>query len=236
MRIVDFSPSHAEEAARLHIDGQPGTFLSSLGPEVLTVLYRVLPQSSAGFGYAMMGSPAGEAPADEAPADEAPVGEAIVGEGLAGFVSATTGVGSLFVDVLTRRLGQFLPALARCYARHPRLIWRSAQTLAYPLLVGHGADGAHSTAELLSIMVKPSLRSHGIGALLVNALVAECTARRIDLLDVTVDAQNQGARRFYERHQFQMLRAFALYGRTMCIYQRTLAQHDGQSGRQPTEH
>lgn len=210
MRIVDLAPAHAEEAARLHIAGQPGTFLSSLGPEVLTVLYRVLPQSSAGFGYAMMGTLSEDAR-----------------ESLVAFVSATTSVGSLFVEVMTQRLGQFAPALMRCYARRPTLIWRSMQTLTYPLRAGHGQGDVEQTAELLSIMVAPALRSQGIGSQLVTALVAECAARRIAWLDVTVDADNRGARRFYERHQFVVMRTFSLYGRTMCAYRRTLDHNGG---------
>src|SRR4051794_17725984 len=52
MTLVKLSSRHAEDAARLHIAGQPGTFLTSLGPDVLTILYRALPESATGFGYA----------------------------------------------------------------------------------------------------------------------------------------------------------------------------------------
>ncbi|MGL4650831.1 MAG: hypothetical protein ACRC1H_15595, partial [Caldilineaceae bacterium] len=51
--LVPLGPRHAEQAARLHILGQPGTFLTSLGPDVLCVLYRTLPETAGGFGYAV---------------------------------------------------------------------------------------------------------------------------------------------------------------------------------------
>ena len=68
-------------------------------------------------------------------------------------------------------------------------------------------------------MVEPDARRQGIGAQLLHALADECQQRQIDLLDVTVDAQNAGARRFYERHGFVYERTFMLYGRNMCLYQ-----------------
>ncbi|MEZ4658511.1 MAG: hypothetical protein R2911_13150 [Caldilineaceae bacterium] len=48
MHIDPLQPVHARDAARLHIAGQPGTFLTSLGPPVLTVFYDSLPRSAKG--------------------------------------------------------------------------------------------------------------------------------------------------------------------------------------------
>lgn len=200
IEIVPLAPAHAAGAARLHIAGQPGTFLSSLGPDVLTVLYRVLPESPAGFGFAATDGPA-----------------------LFGFVSATTSVGRLFLELGTRRAARFLPPLAACYMRAPRLILRSVQTVAYPFLAADSHAAAGASAELLSIMVEPGGRSQGTGARLLAALAAECRARGVALLDVTVDAANDGARRFYARHGFVDLRGFTLYGRAMRQYRLNVA-------------
>ncbi len=195
MHIVPLAPTHAADAARLHIAGQPGTFLTALGPGVLTALYRALPQTHAGFGFAAT---------DDTGA-------------LLGFVSATTGVGKLFAEIGTRQVGTLLPPLVRQLARHPALIWRSVQTVAYPLLVGGGEAGP-PPAELLSIMVEPNRRGQGTGAQLLAALVAACQTRAIALLDVTVDADNAGAQRFYMRHGFVHHHDFTLYGRRMAQY------------------
>ncbi|MEZ4658512.1 MAG: GNAT family N-acetyltransferase [Caldilineaceae bacterium] len=143
-----------------------------------------------------------------------------------GFVSAATNVGGLFVELGTRRIGRFLPPLLARFARQPSLMLRSLETLFYPMLAARQNPQAnHSggpTAELLSIMVEPHLRSLGVGSQLMSALTAECTRRQIGLLDVTVDKANAGARRFYTRHGFSLAREFTLYGRPMYQYQLTL--------------
>lgn len=214
--IVPLAPEHAQAAARLHIAGQPGTFLTALGPDVLTALYTLLPQSAVGFGFAAVDATATD---NAAPDDDGAV---------LGFVSATTSVGRLFMEMGTRRLGAFAPALLRRYARQPYLIARSVQTVLYPMLVhtddvadAHNQGGA--PAELLSIMVAPAARDRGIGGALLAQLVQACDARGIERLDVTVDAANDGARRFYARHRFELRKEFALYGRAMCLYRRVLA-------------
>jgi GNAT superfamily N-acetyltransferase len=203
--LLPLGAEYAADAARLHILGQPGAFLTSLGADVLTVLYRTLPRAQSGFGFAAID-----------PAQP---------QRLLGFVSATTGVGALFVELGARRLPAFLPPLLRRFARHPGLALRAVQTLAYPFLhptAGESADANAAPAELLSIMVEPALRSLGIGALLVAALQTECRRRAIATLDVTVDAANAGAQRFYLRHGFAYAHTFTLYGRPMQLYQARL--------------
>jgi GNAT superfamily N-acetyltransferase len=215
MSIVHLTPEHATDAARLHIAGQPGTFLTSLGPEVLTVFYRSLPSSSLGFGFACVADPLDLSSAGARKSKIQSLNSPIV----QGFVSATTSVGRLFLLMGSRRLYQFFPPLVRRFSRQPALVTRSLQTVLYPLLVrGGGAPTARPGAELLSIMVEPALRSRGIGAALLQALFAECVGRGIGHLDVTVDAANAGARRFYERHGFRLAHTFTLYGREMCSY------------------
>lgn len=202
LTVVRLAPEHAVDAARLHIVGQPGAFLTSLGAEVLTVLYRTLPQSPAGFGFAAV--------------------DPTRSQRLLAFVSATTSVGALFFELGTRRLPAFLPPLLRRCAADPSLTVRAAQTVLYPFLHATPAE-LTPPAELLSIMVEPELRSVGVGALLVTALMAECQRRGIGAIDVTVDAANVGAQRFYVRHGFGYADTFMLYGRAMHRYQARIA-------------
>ena len=209
MPVVPLTADMAAAAARLHILGQPGTFLTGLGPDVLAVLYRTLPQSPVGFGFGVI-----EEALEQGMEGSVP---------LEGFVAATSSVGALFTEMATRRFLAFAPALLARLAHRPALLGRLAQTLFYPLLVQEPraqADGP-PPAELLSIMVEPALRSHGLGALLLDALLSECRRRDIQALDVTVESNNAGARRFYERHGFRFVRELALYGRAMCLYQRS---------------
>ncbi|MCX6044897.1 MAG: GNAT family N-acetyltransferase [Chloroflexi bacterium] len=225
MMIVKLARAHAAAAARLHIAGQPGTFLTSLGPDVLTVLYRVLPESATGFGYVALADHPIQSPTDSSHSSPITHHSSLV----TGFVSATSNVGRLFAEMGTRRIHQFLPPLCARFVRQPTLIFRSLQTLLYPFLAaqdqGKGSDAA---AELLSIMVAPEARAQGLGAQLLQALLVECALRQIRWLDVTVDANNAGARRFYERHQFRLTHQFNLYGRAMCGYQRAIAPVSGR--------
>jgi ribosomal protein S18 acetylase RimI-like enzyme len=204
LRVGPLAPQHAKAAARLHLAGQPSTFLTSLGPDVLEVVYAALPRTQAGFGFVAYPDGGPDSP-----------------DAIAGFVSATTGVGRLFIETGVRHAGKLARPLLARLARNPALIGRSVQTALYPLLVrGRDAEEPGQRAELLSIMVEQQWRSRGIGTLLLNALIAECAARGITHLDVTVDANNQGAQRFYARHAFRLQRSFRLYERQMCQYGR----------------
>lgn len=204
--LIPLAPAHAAEAARLHMIGQPGTFLTSLGPEVLGVFYATLPRSPFGFGYALV--------------EPGSAGR------LTGFVAATTSTAALFLEMGTLRLPAFAPPLLQRFMDAPDLLPRAAQTLIYPLLAQEqsslegaaGAAPARRSAELLAIMVEPEARGCGAGAVLLQVLAEECQRRSIDRLDVTVDADNAGARRFYARHGFTQRRTFPLYGRAMCLY------------------
>lgn len=198
--IARLTPAHAREAARLHIAGQTGTYLTSLGPGVLEVFYRTLPDSPAGFGFVAL-------------ADDAEASQTI------GFLSATTSVGALLLEMGTRRLGQLLPPLLASFVRRPALAVRSVQTALYPLLA-HASEGNGPAAELLSIMVEPDYRSQGAGAALMQAFLGECRNRKLTQVTVTVDAANAGALRFYARHGFAHVRRFTLYGRAMVLYAR----------------
>jgi ribosomal protein S18 acetylase RimI-like enzyme len=207
--ITPLTPSYARQAARLHIQGQPGTFLTSLGEDVLTVVYRALPQSHSGFGFAAVQlTDQGTAPAGDGP--------------LVGYISATTAIGSLFIEMASQRLGELLLPLMRRYIQEPGLAVRSLQTALYPFLAHE--DEGEPVAELLSIMVEPALRSYGIGALLMAGFLQECRSRSLRAVTVTVDAANDGAQRFYRRHGFSTWRDIMLYGRPMDILRRELAQ------------
>jgi ribosomal protein S18 acetylase RimI-like enzyme len=205
IRLVHLAPTHAQDAARLHIAGQPGTFLTRLGPDVMTAFYRALPRSPHGFGLAAL-----------ATSDNS-------GQ-LVGFVSATTSTASLFVEMGTRRAAELAPALVRRAIVDPGVVVQGMQTVAYPF-VARGASSQQAAAELLSIMVESEWRSSGVGSLLLHELLAECNRRGIEEIHVTVDEANPGARRFYERHGFTHQRTFVLYGRAMCLY-----AHSGASG------
>lgn len=199
MHIVPLAPNHAPDAARLHIEGQPGTFLSALGPEVLTALYRVLPSMRTGVGVA-----------------------AVDDDGnLLGFISATTSVSKFFIEIGTRQLVPLLPPLMKQLVRHPGLIFHTLQTATYPFLV-HTKEDDPPPIEMLSIMVESGHRNEGIGGKMVAALADVCRERGVNELVLTVDSKNVGAQRFYKRYGFAHHHDFTLYGRRMSHYRMPL--------------
>ena len=220
--ITPLAPEHAPGAARLHIAGQPGTFLTALGQDVLTVVYRSLPATAGCFGYAALGAQTSSSapPVRRTREQTGGADEDVCAPRMLGYISATTGIGGLFVQMATQRLGELLPPLLRRYAERPDLALRSVQTALYPLFV-HDADETPS-AELLSIMVEPAARSQGVGGLLMVAFLSSCRNQGLGAVTVTVDAANGGAQRFYARHGFAPWRDITLYGRAMRVYRRPL--------------
>lgn len=186
--IQGLKAEHAPIAAEIHIEGQPGTFLTSLGKEFLTVLYAQICVSPWGFGYVALSD-----------------GQVV------GLVAAAVRTSALFKEIVWRRWFRLAWPLTRQLLRRPSLLTKTLQTFGYP---GQESAGA----ELLFIGVRARLRGQGIGRRLVEALVAGCRARSISSLEVTVDVANQGANRFYGRHGFQYQRTFELYGRQMNSY------------------
>ena len=84
--------------------------------------------------------------------------------------------------------------------------WRSGRLL--------GAIGCERQERLkvrhighvIGMMVRPQARGAGLGALLLEACIAEARRAGLELLTLTVTATNAGAVRLYERH------GFAAYG------------------------
>jgi ribosomal protein S18 acetylase RimI-like enzyme len=226
IQIRPLSQADAQDAARLHMAGQPGTFLTQLGGAVLETIYTALP--GAGFGFVATG----------------PTSATSGAPSIWGYISGAPGIGRLFAHMLTANAGRtgirLMGLLARRVARRPHLLIHTMETLLYPLKsrAGHspvasqvqlGAgkpvqhDAPRLTIELLSIMVEPAVRNRGIGGQLLAAFVDECRIRTASAIEVTVDAANQGACRFYEKHGFVPVRDFRLYGRAMRLYQRTVS-------------
>jgi ribosomal protein S18 acetylase RimI-like enzyme len=179
--------------------GQQGTFLTMLGEGVLGAFYGMLPRTRTGFGFASV---------DDAGRPT-------------GIITATTDVRAFFLECGTVGLGTMLPPLLKQLARHPSLIWHSVETVTYPFLVGSRRDEPPSI-EMLSFMVAPEHRNHGIGAQLIDRQSAYCREEGIEVVKLTVDAKNEGAQRFYRRHGFVHHKSFMLYGRPMAQYRLTL--------------
>lgn len=60
----------------------------------------------------------------------------------------------------------------------------------------------HPLAQLEELYVRPDLRGRGLGTAIITRALSEVVARRSGEMLINVDADDLGARRFYERHGF----------------------------------
>jgi len=56
--------------------------------------------------------------------------------------------------------------------------------------------------HVIGMMVRPESRGRGIGAMLLEACIAEARHAGLEMLTLTVTAENESAVRLYERHRF----------------------------------
>jgi ribosomal protein S18 acetylase RimI-like enzyme len=59
-------------------------------------------------------------------------------------------------------------------------------------------------AVLVSMWVAPTHRRHGVGRLLIDSIVAWCSDRRVEALQLMVTSSNESAIEFYKRIGFAM--------------------------------
>jgi ribosomal protein S18 acetylase RimI-like enzyme len=52
------------------------------------------------------------------------------------------------------------------------------------------------------MMVRPESRGRGIGAMLLESCIAEARRAGLEMLTLTVTAENEAAVRLYQRHRF----------------------------------
>ncbi|MBM3188412.1 MAG: GNAT family N-acetyltransferase [Chloroflexi bacterium] len=190
-RLRSLAPADAAAAARIHAEGQPGTFLTSLGARFLCALYDLMAAAPECYGYV---------------AEEE--GELV---GVA--------VGTVNARVVFRRLiGRWglrlaLPVLGAMVMR-PSLVGQVIQTLRYANHVG----AQPGEAELFFIGVRADRRGQGIGRALFGALAQAFWDRGLQAMGLTVDDSNETAKRFYQRNGMKPVSCFTLYGRRMCWY------------------
>lgn len=197
--IQPLRPEYAAAAAELHRIGQPGTFLTRLGPTFLAALYAQMAASSHCTGLVAL--------------DEA--GEAL------GVVVGSTDTSAVFRELIWQRgLRLVGPVLAALW-RDPTLLPWVLRTALYPSQSDADA-GASGGGELLYIGVWPAQRGLGIGAALFAGLADALRQRGVPHMGLVVEASNEAARRFYERQGMSARRELALYGRVMVWYELAL--------------
>ena len=183
------------QIARLHIDGIPTGFISSLGERFVTVLYEAIADSPYGFGFV---------------AEEN--GKVL------GFVAFTTDINQLYRSIIFQKGIKFTFLLAGKMFSIAR-IKKIFQTLFYPSRV---KSSALPKAELLSIAISPDMRGKGIGRELIAKGFEECRKRGIDKVKVLVAAENEAANKLYQKCGFERVTQMDSHGVLSNIYVKDL--------------
>jgi len=173
--LTEATLPEAADAARLHRAQLPGSFLASLGPGFLRVLYRRLVVDGAST-----------------------VLVARAGDEVLGFVAGTEDTGRFMRRFVRRDGPRAAVAGAAGLLRHPVA---AVETLRYGP-ASADVDGL-PVAELLALAVDPAARRQGLGLRLIRALQDDVRARDVPGMRVTVASENAGAIVAYERAGFR---------------------------------
>ncbi|MCK4913348.1 MAG: GNAT family N-acetyltransferase [Planctomycetes bacterium] len=174
--IRKFDPIYVKQVAKLHIHGISTGFISSLGIDFVTALYKVIAEDKNSFGFV-----------------------AVENEEVLGFISFTTNLKSLYKTVIVKKGFRFVFLLAgKIFS--PKLVKKIIETLFYPNRI---KKMNLPSAELLSIVVSPSGRQKGLAKQLVQNGFQECLQKGINKVKVLVGADNRPANNLYLKCGFE---------------------------------
>ena len=191
MDIVGIESKHTSEIAKLHIQGINTGFISSLGIDFVTALYKAIAESNSSFGFV---------------AEEE--------DRVLGFVAFTTNLNKLYKSVILKRGLRFAFLLAGKMLSLQQ-IKKVFETLFYPARIKKIDLPA---AELLSIVVAEQARGRGLAKLLLQKGFEECANRSIDKVQVLVGADNKPANELYKKCSFELVAQIDNHGVLSNIY------------------
>ena len=176
LSVMPLRPCYASAVARLHIDGIPTGFISSLGLKFVSALYEVIAKDPNSFGC---------------------VG--VDGDEVVGFAAFSTNLSGLYKQVIVQKGAPFAFVLAR-RMMSLRVIRKVFENLFYPSKM---KTLKLPDAELLSIVVAPEGRGRGLAQRLIQTGLEECRKRKIDTLKVLVADFNKPANQLYQKAGFE---------------------------------
>lgn len=181
----------------MHLQGFEGFFLSFLGRNFLSLLYRSLLEDRDGVLLVR--------------AEDRKV---------AGFVAGVTCQAGFYRRVLAKKALGFAWAAFGAFVRRPAIAPRLLRALRRPAEARRGS----AEAGLLSIAVRPEDQGKGIGQELVRAFGEQLAARGVKSYCLTTDRDNNGrTHRFYQKLGFRPVTEFVTpEGRAMTEYQMSL--------------
>jgi len=191
MEFRKLESRHADQVARLHIQGINTGFISSLGIGFVTALYEAIVEDDNSFGFV---------------AEE--------NDKVLGFVAFTTNINKLYKSVILKKGWRFALLLAGKMFSLKR-IKKVFETLFYP---SRTKKMNLPSAELLSIVVADERQGKGLGLQLLQKGLAGCAKRGIDKVKVLVGADNKPANELYQKCGFELVGQIDSHGVISNVY------------------
>ena len=202
MRAVLMQPEHAPQVADIHIEGQPGTFLTRLGRGFLTALYAEISRSPYGFGVL-----------------------AVEGDLVVSVTAVSTSTPRLFAEMKSHRAGRLILPILPQVLKHPMLLRDIWHTWRYPSKssASHAKQpGEHRRkveAEFLFFGTRSEYRRQHIGTYLFDRAIAQAIRRGVRQISAVVDQKNErmvtGFTEHGSKYGIQNYDTVFLFGRPM---------------------
>jgi ribosomal protein S18 acetylase RimI-like enzyme len=194
--IEQLSSRDVADVAALHGESLTG-LLARLGPRARRAYYAACATSPFATGFVARSS-----------------------EGLEGFVLGSANPAELRREVIGRDPLRFLAGIAAGVLRRP-------SNLRWLMKISRGPDSGHYDAkvpELIYLAVSPLRRGSGIGRQLVAAFTDAMRTQGHSRFELSVDADNREATRFYKRLGFERVGEYDEFGTRHVRYAMTLGK------------
>jgi GNAT superfamily N-acetyltransferase len=191
VQIISMKPQHAVDVAKLHIEGIHMGFLSTLGVDFVSSLYKAIAQSEDSFGYVALKE-----------------GKVV------GFASFTMDLDRLYKSVVSKSGFKFFVLLC-CKMFSFVRIKKVFETLFYP---GRIKKLNLPKAEFLSMAISPDARGHGLATRFVKTGFEECQRRGIKELKILAAEKIGPINKMYEKFGFQVATKIENHGVVSNVY------------------
>ena len=180
--VIPLKSEHVKNVVDVHLQSFRGFFLTFLGREFLSELYRGIVTDPSGIAFV-----------------------AVAYERVVGFVAGTDHPAGFYKRLLGKRWWRFGLASLPAIIKKPQVVLRLFRALSMPTQVT--AENGRGT--LMSIAVLPGEQNKGIGHLLTKAFLEEARKRGLQQVDLTTDKlNNDSVNAFYLREGFYLTRNF----------------------------
>ena len=194
---LPFTKKYAQQAAEIHIEGQPRTFLTRLGPEVLACLYEAMAESPLVIGKVI-----------------------VDGDRVAVIAIASQDTNRMFSDIKWHHWHRLAWPMIKQFLRSPSILIDIWQNIRYPVKLG----APDNEAEILFLGMRREYMRHGIAPRLGIEILNEWHERGGCLTaSAVIDKRNRAMRWTVATIPGARLEnEVTINGRTMAVYRADL--------------